>query len=329
MSSCCGPDRTSPAAAGQGDRRPSEVGVAEEESPAEVAVPGRESSPEATGADPGLLADLAARAPQDLPMIALPGGEFLMGSDDPLAYPEDGEGPVRRVEVAPFALAPTTVTVAQFAAFVVDTGHVTDAESFGDSLVFTGLLSPELQESAPAVAATPWWRQVSGAAWYAPEGPGSGIRERAHHPVTHVSRRDAEAFAAWAGVRLPSEAEWEYAARGKHEQQPYPWGAEREPDGQPWMNTFQGEFPDAPSAPVGTMPADAFRPFGFGLYNMTGNVWEWTTDAFSSGDHRAVLRGGSYMCHDSYCRRYRTSARTGSTPDTSLGHTGFRLAVDI
>lgn len=290
---------------------------------------GRKSSADVPGPDPVLLAALASQAPDRLEVIGLPGATFRMGSDDPQAYSEDGEGPVREAHVAAFGLGRTTVTVAQFAAFVAATGHITDAERLGDSLVFTGLLSPELRAATPSVVATPWWHQVAGATWFCPEGPDSTAEGRADHPVTHVSRRDAEAYADWAGARLPTETEWEYAARGGLEQQPYPWGAVREPEGQALMNTFAGVFPDGPTKPVGTMPADAFGPFGFGLCNMTGNVWEWTSDAFSAGDHRAVLRGGSYMCHDSYCRRYRTSARTASTEDTSLGHTGFRVAVDI
>ncbi|MDN6667351.1 MAG: formylglycine-generating enzyme family protein, partial [Brevibacterium sp.] len=188
-----------------------------------------------------------------------------------------------------------------------------------------------------------WWRQVTGATWFHPAGPGitgtaglpgstlesSTLEQWARHPVTHVSRTDAEAYAQWVGARLPSETEWEFASRGGLEQQPYPWGSVRAPQGLASMNTFTGVFPDAPTMPVGTVPADAFAPNGFGLHNTTGNVWEWTSSEFSDQDPRPVLRGGSYMCHDSYCRRYRTSARTAATPDTSLGHTGFRLALSL
>lgn len=280
------------------------------------------------GADAGLLERLAAAASGELRMVGLAGGAFLMGSTDRLAYPEDGEGPVREERVEPFAIAPTTVTVAEFAAFVLDTGHRTDAEEFGDSLVFRGLLPESLRGGAPAVARTPWWRQVAGACWYRPEGPGSSVESRVDHPVTHVSRRDAMAYAAWVGARLPSEAEWEFASRGGLQQQPFPWGAVREPDGVPRMNTFPGDFPDGPTGPVGTVPVASFAPNAYGLYNTTGNVWEWTSSAFGATDERAVLRGGSYMCHASYCRRYRTSARTAVTGDTTLGHTGFRLALD-
>jgi len=250
-----------------------------------------------------------------------------MGSDEPAAYPEDGEGPVREAVVSPFAIAATTVTVAEFAAFVLDTGHRTDAEVHGDSLVFGGLLAPELRSRCPAVAETPWWRQVDAATWFRPEGPGSSAEDRSDHPATHVSHRDARAYADWVGARLPTEVEWEYAARGGRDQQPFPWGSVMEPGGAPRMKTFHGTFPDGPTEAVGTEPATAFAPNAFGLHNMTGNVWEWTASPLSPVDDRPVLRGGSYLCHDSYCRRYRTSARTASTSATSLGHTGFRLAT--
>lgn len=307
MSACCGPDRgPSPDASASGSDAGSETG---------------------SDASAELLESLAARAPEDLQMIGLAGGTFLMGDDGPLAYPQE-EAPVREVSVEPFALSATTVTVAQFAAFVQATGHRTDAEVHGNSLVFAGLVSEQIREVSPAVAETPWWRQVTGASWHRPEGPGSEAVGREDHPVTHVSRRDAEAYARWVGGRLPSEAEWEFAARGGLVQQPYPWGEVREPEGVPRMKTFEGEFPDAPTSPVGTVAAAEFPPNGYGFHNMTGNVWEWTAGTFPADDPRAVLRGGSYMCHASYCRRYRTSARSLSTADTSLGHAGFRLAIN-
>lgn len=306
MSACCGPERgPAPAESTSGPDAGSDAGS---DAPAE------------------LLESLAARAPEDLQMIGLTGGSFLMGDDGPLAYLQE-EAPVRETTVDPYALAATTVTVAQFAAFVQATGHRTDAEIHGSSLVFSGLVSEQSSGVSPTVAGTPWWLQVAGASWHRPEGPGSEVLGREDHPVTHVSRRDAEAYAQWVGARLPSEAEWEFAARGGLVQQPFPWGGVREPEGVPRMNTFEGEFPDAPTSPVGTVAVTEFPPNGFGFHNMTGNVWEWTTGVFSRQDPREVLRGGSYMCHASYCRRYRTSARSATTADTSLGHTGFRLAV--
>lgn len=274
-----------------------------------------------------LLVELASQAPADLQLVGLHGGTFLMGSDGPEAYAADGEGPVRHVAVEPFAIAPTTVTNAQFAAFVLDTGYRTDAQLHGDSLVFAGLLDHPARNAMPAVRDAPWWRQVAGANWLYPTGTTTSVGHRGDHPVTHVSRRDAEAYAAWAGVRLLTEAEWEFAARGGLVQQPFPWGSEREPNGVARMNTFVGEFPEAPDASVGTMAVTSFEPNAYGLYNMTGNVWEWTSDVFGPDALTGVLRGGSYMCHISYCRRYRTSARSAATPDTSLGHTGFRIGL--
>ena len=258
-------------------------------------------------------------------LIALPGGELLMGSDSPEAYPQDGESPVRTVQVHPFAISATAVTNAEFGAFVDATGHVTDAEHFGDALVFAGLVTSQSRPRG-VVAATPWWHVVPGASWRSPRGPGSDVANLPDHPVTQVSHRDAVAYADWAGGRLPTEQEWEWAARGGLVQQPFPWGAEREPDDEPRMNTFVGEFPQ-PTGPVGTVTVRSFAPNAFGLFNTTGNVWEWTASPFSDWDRRPVLRGGSYLCHDSYCRRYRTSARTANTPDTALGHTGFRIAA--
>lgn len=270
---------------------------------------------------------IARLAPDQLHLIGLRGGTFLMGSDAPDAYPEDHEGPVRQATVSPFAIAPTTVTNAQFAAFVLDTGHVTDAEVHGNSLVFAGLLDNHLRDTAPAVQAAPWWRQISGATWLHPYGTATSVLDRPDHPVVHVSQRDAMAYAQWAGARLLTETEWEFAARGGLEQQPFPWGSVREPDGVAKMQTFSGRFPDQPDAAVGTVAAGAFEPNAYGLHNMTGNVWEWTSSQFSPVQQVPVLRGGSYMCHDSYCKRYRTSARTAATADTSLGHTGFRVGV--
>lgn len=276
----------------------------------------------------GIVKELARMAPQELRLVGLRGGTFLMGSEAPEAYAEDYEGPVREVTVKPFAIAPTTVTNAQFAAFVEDTGHVTDAEHYGDSLVFEGLLSDHLRDTTAAVQATPWWRQTPGATWLYPFGDDTSVLDRPDHPVTHVSHRDALAYARWAGGRLLTEIEWEYAARGGLEQQPYPWGNVLEPDGEARMKTFSGRFPDQPDETVGTVAADAFEPNGYGLYNMTGNVWEWTSSHFHP-EHQPtpVLRGGSYMCHASYCKRYRTSARSTATADTSLGHTGFRIGL--
>ncbi|MFC9430503.1 formylglycine-generating enzyme family protein [Streptomyces sp. NPDC056987] len=262
--------------------------------------------------------------------IELPGGAFRMGSEDSDANPGDGEGPVREVTVEPFALDAHAVTNARFAAFVEATGHRSDAERFGWSYVFGAFLPRPLREAAPRPVATPWWCAVEEARWDAPEGPGSGLDGRWDHPVTHVSWADARAFCAWDGGRLPTEAEWEYAARGGLDQARYPWGDELTPGGAHRCNIWQGDFPDGGTAEdghAGTAPVHAYRPNGFGLFNVAGNVWEWTADLW----HRRApglraMRGGSYLCHDSYCNRFRVAARTANTPDSTTGNLGFRVA---
>ncbi|GIG55937.1 hypothetical protein Lfu02_03090 [Longispora fulva] len=297
----------------------------------------------------------AARAPTDQPllglrapgppdrrgsassgrMIRIAGDTFLMGNDDDQANPGDGEGPVRSVTVAPFRMDVTAVTNARFAAFVRATGYVTDAERYGWSYVFFAFLTAHIATAGPAPAATPWWRGVQGACWRAPEGPGSTISARRNHPVVHVSWFDAALYAQWAGKRLPTEAEWEYAARGGLVGARYPWGEDLPPEGRGRCNIWRGTFPTSGSG--GTVPADAFRPNGYGLYNVVGNVWEWCADWWTTahaaaenpdGDAR-VMRGGSYLCHDSYCNRYRVAARTRNPPDSSSGNLGFRCAADV
>jgi formylglycine-generating enzyme len=291
--------------------------------------PGRTSIP-APSADTA-VAPAPGPAPADLE--SLPGGWFRMGSEDPGAYQADGEGPVRRVRVDPFRMTAGCVTNREFAAFVTDSGYVTSAERFGTSFVFAGLLPPDFPPTR-GVAGAEWWREVPGACWKSPEGGDSDLNGRHDHPVVHVSWLDAAAYCAWAGRRLPTEAEWEYAARGGLDGRRFPWGDMLRPGGEHRMNVWQGTFPVSNTLAdgyLGTAPARAFPPNGFGLYNMTGNVWEWTADWFSttwhrqapapvenptgpgSGDRRA-LRGGSYLCHASYCFRYRVSARWGTRP---------------
>jgi formylglycine-generating enzyme required for sulfatase activity len=253
-----------------------------------------------------------------------------MGSDED-RYPEDGESPPRAVHVDGFRMAAHAVTNADFARFVAATGYGTTAEREGWSFVFAGLLPDDFAPTR-AVVEAPWWRQVEGATWLHPEGPASHLDGRSDHPVVHVSWIDAREFCRWAGGRLPSEAEWEYAARGGLEQRRYPWGDELTPGGEHRMNVFQGRFPETDTGEdgfAGTAPVTAFAPNGFGLYNATGNVWEWTADRFGPGrPGQRVTRGGSYLCHESYCWRYRCAARSGNTPDSSAGNIGFRMAAE-
>lgn len=302
-----------------------------------VGSPPHDAPPPATGPPPG--AD----------RVLVPGGEVVMGHDGPEGYPADGEGPAHRVRLRPFLLDRTTVTASRFAAFVDATGYRTAAEESGWSFVFAGLL-PDDHPPTRGVVGAPWWRQVEGADWAHPEGPASGIEDRGDHPVVHVAWHDAAAYARWVGARLPTEAEWEHAARGGLTGAHYPWGTEREPGGEHRMNVWQGEFPGRNTAADGyrgTAPADAYPPNGFGLLTMTGNVWEWCADWFSPRTYaqdaaagvvtdprgpalgvQRVLRGGSYLCHASYCFRYRVDARSASTPDSPAGNVGFRCAAD-
>ncbi len=278
-----------------------------------------------------VTAPYPAAGRQDLTdMVELPGGEFRMGTDYAGGFPADGETPVRLTTVDPFAIDELCVTNTRFAEFVDATGYRTDAERFGWSYVFAGFLPAGIRRVSPRPEATPWWCGVQGAYWLRPEGPGSSIENRWSHPVVHVSWRDAMAYCRWSGRRLPRETEWEYAARGGLDQRLYPWGDELTPDGVHRCNIWQGRFPVRNSAEDGyrgTAPADAYEPNGFGLYNVAGNVWEWCEDSFTDGYR--VMRGGSYLCHESYCNRYRVAARTGNSPDSSAGNIGFRTVADV
>ena len=248
-----------------------------------------------------------------------------MGYEGPLANPGDQEGPVRRVHVPSFLIAATTVTNQQFAAFVKATGHVTQAERDGWSFVFSALVSDPAAVRG-RVAGAQWWAAVSEASWRQPYGPGSSVAQLANHPVVHVSAHDAAAYCAWTGSRLPTETEWERAARGGLEGALYPWGDELLPDGQWRCNIWQGDFPRVHTGSLGTTPVKTYRPNGFGLHQCVGNVWEWTSSL--DGD-KQVRRGGSYLCHDSYCNRYRVAARDRSLPGDATGNIGFRVAADL
>jgi formylglycine-generating enzyme len=281
-------------------------------------------------------------------MKLVPGGEFVMGTDGAYGFAADGEGPAHAVVLMPYYIDATCVTNEQFNTFVNATGHKTESERFGWSFVFFGHLTAAQQaKSARAsVLGSEWWFRVEGATWRHPEGPGSNIKQRWQHPVVHVSWNDARAYATWAGKRLPTEAEWECAARGGLVQKRFPWGDELEPGGRHAMNVWQGVFPTKNTEAdghYGTAPAKAYKANALGLYQMTGNVWEWCWDWFkpdyyatspredpagpASGERR-VMRGGSYLCHASYCNRYRTDSRSGNTPDSATTNLGFRCVRD-
>jgi formylglycine-generating enzyme len=305
--------------------------------------------------------------PQPADMVWIAGGSFVMGSDN--HYPE--EGPAHEVSVDGFWIDATPVTNAQFQRFVATTGHVTVAEQTPNAADYPGA-KPELLVPASAVFRRPehrvdlrnhynWWTYVPGADWRHPLGPESSLDGRDDHPVVHVAYADAAAYARWAGKKLPTEAEWEIAARGGLATE-FAWGDELHPDGRFMANTWQGEFPIHNALSDGfetTSPVRHFPPNGFGLYDMIGNVWEWTTDWYSTR-HRAkghgccvlvnprggeretsydpqvpvriprkVMKGGSYLCAPNYCRRYRPAARMAQPIDTSTCHLGFRCVIRL
>ncbi|MFG2669359.1 formylglycine-generating enzyme family protein [Streptomyces sp. NPDC048445] len=315
--------------------------------------PARESTrtaPAAPSAD--FAVPVRGRADLLRGMVAVPGGPFLMGGEDEDAFPDDGEGPVREVTTGAFHIDAACVSNARFAVFVKATGYRTEAELIGWSYVFGSFIPPEARRAVlpGTVPGAPWWRAVTGAHWRAPEGPGTSVGDRRDHPVVHMSWNDATAYARWAGKRLPTEAEWEKAARGGLVRARFPWGDELTPNGRHRCNIWQGDFPvrnTREDGYAGTAPVKAYAPNGFGLYNASGNVWEWCADRFSADWHTAehpatrtdpagpphgenrVLRGGSHLCHRSYCNRYRVAARTSNTPDSTTGHGGFRCALTV
>jgi formylglycine-generating enzyme required for sulfatase activity len=259
-------------------------------------------------------------------MVLIDGGNFLMGTEDGMPY----EAPAHEVTLKSFWMDRHEVTVAEFAKFVVATGYKTDAEKFGWSGAFT--------------LKTGEWKKTRGASWRHPDGPGS--EASSNEPVCQVSWNDAVAYAKWAGKRLPTEAEWEYAARGGLEQRKYSWGDELRPGGKPVANWWQGSFPDRNTGEdgfVGRAPVESFAPNGYGLYDVTGNVWEWCADWYTDdyylksvrhnpsgpedGKER-VIRGGSWMCAENFCTNYRVAARSQATPDSGLNNLGFRCVRD-
>lgn len=286
-------------------------------------------------------AALALRQPNDV--VWLDGGRSYCGTARVMIR-GDGEQ-LRATKVQCFGVDRYAVTNRRFAAFVQETGYVTDAEVFGWSFVFKDMLAPGMRVPANRVVEVPWWYRIDGARWNRPAGPDSLIDDILDHPVVHVSHRDAATFAAWSSGRLLTEAEWEFAARGGADVV-YPWGDDDPPDDDPRCNIWQGRFPDQNRATDGfaaTGPVDAFAPNGYGLYNMCGNTWEWCADAFrvksvgaegrardaaARRDNERLLKGGSYLCHRSYCHRYRIAARMGRSPETTTSHIGFRLGYD-
>ncbi len=293
-------------------------------------------------------------------MLWLDGGPFAMGSAD--FYPE--ERPVHQVRVNGFWIDEHPVTVGEFRRFVNATGYVTSAErtppaaDYPDAdpalLVPGSLVFRKTAGPVPLGDVRQWWSWVPGADWRHPEGPGSNVGGRQRHPITHVAYVDAQAYADWTGKQLPTEAEWEYAARGGLDGAVYCWGDDFAPRGKQMANTWQGEFPWqnlALDRYEGTSPVGTFPPNGYGLYDMAGNVWEWTADFFTA-DHtaaaggccapenprvtrpgpdelipRRVIKGGSYLCAPNYCLRYRPAARQGEAVDTSTAHLGFRCVI--
>ena len=299
-------------------------------------------------------------------MVWIPGGTFLMGSND--HYPE--EAPAHSVSVNGFWMDVHAVTNARFSSFVEATRYVTSAELAPNPEEYPGAL-PELLVPASVVFKRPahrvdlnnhfnWWTYIAGANWRHPQGPGSSLKGLAKHPVVHVSYEDVEAYAQWAGKELPTEAEWEFAARGGLEAAEFTWGDEFTPGGDHWANTWQGEFPTENLLEDGfewTAPVGSFPPNEYGLYDMAGNVWEWTTDWYQQHSEiahsccglinprggereksydsctpdvripRRVMKGGSFLCAPNYCKRYRPAARMAQPIDTSTCHLGFRCIV--
>jgi sulfatase modifying factor 1 len=287
-------------------------------------------------------------APPDVSSMRwIPAGEFAMGTDD--AHGMVNERPAHRVRVDGFWMDDHPVTNAEFAQFVAATGYVTTAEKAPDweelkKQLPPGTPKPDASVLVPGSAVfvpprgpvpltdvSAWFQWTPGASWRHPEGPASRIDDRTAHPVVHVSWDDAVAYATWAGKRLPTEAEWEFAARGGLEGKRFNWGDDAKPGDRFMANTFQGDFPYRQTAEdgfSGTSSVKSFPPNGYGLYDMAGNVWQWTADTYRAAESpspQRVIKGGSFLCHESYCESYRPSARRGMAPDTGASHVGFRL----
>ena len=276
------------------------------------------------------LDKLVDSASANIETVEIPGGWGLKGTNFPV-FPGDGEGPLCDQVIDSFRITPTAITNRQFAAFVNDTGYITEAERFGWSFVFAGALDHR-KYAEGYVADLPWWCKVRKADWLNPKGPESIIANFERLPVVHVSYNDAAAFAMWAGGRLPTEAEWEHAGRGGLYDVRYPWGDEEPSVADPKCHFGQVNVAKLDPEAIGPVAADSFPANGYGLYNMVGNVWEWTSSEADYSRENTVthvpqklLKGGSYLCHPDYCFRYRIAARITNTIDTSIGHTGFRI----
>ena len=283
--------------------------------------------------------------------VLIPAGTFAMGDPFDEGYPSDGETPVHHVSLAAFSIDATAVSNAAFAAFVEATGYRTESEAYGTSAVFHLAVQAEKADILGTASGTPWWLNVRGADWAHPAGPLSSWQEIPDHPVTQVSHSDALAYCSWSGRSLPTEAQWEFAARGGLAQSRYPWGSElhgTDDDGGTihHCNIWQGTFPTVNTCDDGfltTAPVKSFAANAYGLYQTSGNVWEWCSDWFLPKYYRSclakgtvedppgptigrgrVMRGGSYLCHDSYCNRYRLAARSSNTPESASGNLGFR-----
>jgi len=278
----------------------------------------------------------------------IPAGVFSMGDAQGDGKRSDGERPVHQVELKAFSIDATSVTNADFARFVDATGYRTEAEAFGISAVFHLVVAAAEEDIVGRSAVTPWWLGVRRADWRHPEGPRSDLAGREDHPVVHVTWNDAQAYCRWAGRRLPSEAEWERASRGGLDRARFPWGDELLTPDRRWRtNIWQGTFPTINTQEDGwltTAPVRSYEPNALGLWQTVGNVWEWCEDVFNprayarraasaqpvfdpreAGDRGPqVLRGGSYLCHDSYCNRYRNAARSSNSADSSMANAGFR-----
>ncbi|WP_414693621.1 MULTISPECIES: formylglycine-generating enzyme family protein [unclassified Plantibacter] len=299
------------------------------------------------------------QAPQIVPghtieQAQVPAQTFRMGDATGDGQPTDGEAPVHAVSVDAFSIDTTSVTNDDFAVFVAASGYRTEAETFGYSAVFHLALQAPEADIVGQPPGTPWWLGVTGADWQHPNGRDSSLDGLGDHPAVHISWNDAQAYCAWAGRTLPTEAQWEAASRGGLDGARFPWGDERDGDGDrsdDWrMNIWQGTFPTVNTLDDGwltTAPVRSFTPNAYGLWQTVGNVWEWCADWYDPRSYTAdftaavdgapthepqgaaagagrVLRGGSYLCHDSYCNRYRNAARSSNTPDSSMGNAGFR-----